>query len=189
MLLKYPARLILRLAGWKVTGPLPADKSVVAMAPHTSNLDFLLGWLGYTSLGIKSHFLIKKEVFKWYSAGIIKAMGGIPVDRSHSTNVVMQVTEEFNRRDKFIVTITPEGTRKLNRHWKKGFYFIAHSAHVPIMLGFLDYKKKEGGFGYSYTPSGDWEKDYHILEEFYKTKTARYPEKFNLSEQNLLKKD
>lgn len=151
------------------------------MAPHTSNLDFLLGWLGYTSLGIKSHFLIKKEVFKWYSGGIIKAMGGIPVDRGHSSNIVLQVTEEFNKRDKFIMTITPEGTRKLNKNWKRGFYFIAVSANVPIMLGFLDYKKKEGGFGHSFIPSGDYDKDYPILRDFYATKTARYPEKFNLS--------
>lgn len=187
MLLKYPARFILWLAGWKVVGPLPEKKSIVVMAPHTSNLDFALGWLGFTSLGLKSHFLIKKEIFKWHTGWLIKAMGGIPVDRSHSSNVVMQVTEEFNRRRKFIVTITPEGTRKLNRNWKKGFYFIAHSAKVPVMLGFLDYKKKEGGFGYSFIPSGDYEKDYKILEEFYKTKNARYPEKFSLSAENLRK--
>lgn len=181
IVLKYFAKLILWMAGWKIIGPLPAKKSVVVMAPHTSNLDFLLGWLGYTSVGLKSHFLIKKEVFKWYSAWLIKGMGGIPVDRSHSSNVVMQVTEEFNRRKTFIVTITPEGTRRLNRNWKRGFYFIAHSAKVPIMLGFLDYKRKEGGFGYSFIPSGNYEKDYPILEEFYLTKTARYPENFNLS--------
>lgn len=185
MLLKLVAKLVLKITGWKIIGQPPAQKSIVVMAPHTSNLDFLLGWLGYTSLGIKSHFLIKKEVFKWYSAGLIKAMGGIPVDRSHSTNVVMQVTEEFSRRNKFIVTITPEGTRKLNRNWKRGFYHIAVSAGVPISLGFLDYARKEGGFGPTFIPSGDFEKDIMKLTEFYKTKGARYPEKFSLSPVNL----
>ncbi|HLO92078.1 MAG TPA: 1-acyl-sn-glycerol-3-phosphate acyltransferase [Lentimicrobium sp.] len=183
-ILKYITKFILWIAGWKITGPLPEKKSIVVMAPHTSNLDFLMGWLGYTSLGIKSHFLIKKEVFKWYSSGMIKAMGGIPVDRSHSSNVVLQVAEEFNRRDKFVVTITPEGTRKLNNNWKRGFYFIALSAKVPISLGFLDYKKKEGGFGVSFIPSGDFDKDFTILKEFYSTKSARYPEKFNLTSTN-----
>lgn len=161
---------------------MPAPKAVVVMAPHTTNLDFLIGWLGFLSLGIQSHFLIKKEIFKWYSSAIFKAMGGIPVDRKHSSNVVMQITEEFHKRDRFIVTITPEGTRKLNNHWKRGFYYIAQSAHVPICLGFLDYHRKEGGFGPSFRPSGDFEADFKILEDFYRTKTAKHPERFNLSD-------
>ncbi len=184
MILKYIARLVLKLAGWKITGPLPAPKAIVTMAPHTSNLDFFMGWLGYTSLGIKSHFLIKKEVFKWYTSPIFKAMGGIPVDRSRSSNVVIQITDEFNKRDRFIVTITPEGTRKLNRNWKRGFYHIAMNAHVPVCLGFLDYEKKEGGFGYCFKPTGNFEADFVQVEEFYRTKTARYPDKYSLSPQN-----
>lgn len=180
MVLKYFAKLVLWIGGWKIVGSLPAKKAVVVMAPHTSNLDFLLGWLGYTSLGLKSHFLIKREVFKWYSSGLLKAMGGIPVNRSHSSNVVLQVTEEFNKRSEFLVTITPEGTRKRNSNWKKGFYFIALSSKVPVHLGFLDYKRKEGGFGTSFTPSGDYEADLKYIREFYSTKGPRYPEKFTL---------
>jgi 1-acyl-sn-glycerol-3-phosphate acyltransferase len=182
MLRKYFAKTILSMAGWKIIGDLPPAKSVVAMAPHTSNLDFILGWLGYSAVGLKSHFLIKKEVFKWYSSGLIKALGGIPVDRRHSTNVVMQVTEEFHKRDNFIVTITPEGTRKLVTNWKRGYYHIAVSAKVPICIGFLDYKRKEGGFGPTFMPTGNYEEDFKLLESFYRTKTARYPEKFSLSE-------
>lgn len=181
MVIKYIAKTILYITGWKIVGELPPKKAVVAMAPHTSNLDFLIGWLGYTSLGIRSHFLIKKEIFKWYSSSIIKIMGGIPVDRKHSNNVVMQVTDEFHKRKVFIVTITPEGTRRLVSNWKRGYYHIAMSAGVPICLGFLDYKKKEGGFGPCFTPSGNYEKDFRLLEDFYSTKTPRYPDKFNLS--------
>lgn len=184
MVLKYAARLALKLMGWKVVGTLPDQKSVVMMAPHTSNIDFVIGWLGYTSLGVKSHFLIKKEAFKWYSSALIKAMGGIPVDRGRSSNVVLQVTEEFNNREKFIVTITPEGTRKLNRNWKRGFYFIALSAKVPIKMGFLDYKRKEGGFGPSIIPTGDFDADFQIISDFYKSKHAKFPEKFSLSNIN-----
>lgn len=184
MILKYIARLVLKIAGWKIVGPLPAPKAVVVMAPHTANLDFLIGWLGFTSLGIKSNFLIKKEIFKWYSSAIFKGMGGIPVDRKHSSNVVLQITEEFHKRDRFIVTITPEGTRKLNHHWKRGFYYIAQSAHVPVCLGFLDYSRKEGGFGPSFRPSGDFDADSKLMEEFYRTKTAKHPERFNLTPGN-----
>ncbi len=182
MVLKYFARIVLKIAGWKIEGTHPSPKSVVVMAPHTSNLDFFIGWLGYTSMGIKSHFLIKKEAFTWYTSGIIKVMGGIPVDRKNSTNVVLQVAEEFHKRESFIVTITPEGTRRPNKNWKRGFYHIALSAGVPVMLGFLDYKEKKGGFGYSFTPSGNYEADYHHLYNFYKSKTARYPEKFVVPE-------
>lgn len=184
MLLNFFAKAVLKLAGWKIVGELPASKAVVMMAPHTANLDFFMGWLGYTSMGIKSHFLIKKEVFKWYSSRILKAMGGIPVDRKHSSNVVLQITEEFHKREKFIVTITPEGTRKLNKHWKRGFYYIAQSAGVPVSMGFLDYKKKEGGFGKSFYPSGNFEEDLKIMEDFYSSKTAKHPERFNLSPEN-----
>ncbi len=182
MILKYFAKTVLSVSGWKITGAKPPLKAVVAMAPHTSNLDFLIGWLGYTSLGVRSYFLIKKEIFKWYSGWLIKAMGGIPVDRSHSSNVVLQVTEEFNKRNNFVVTITPEGTRKRVNNWKRGFYHIATSAKVPICLGFLDYKRKEGGFGPCIIPTGNFEEDFKLLESFYSTKGARYPEKFNLSE-------
>ncbi len=185
MLLKYFAKAVLKIAGWKIVGELAASKAVVMMAPHTSNLDFFMGWLGYTSMGVKSHFLIKKEIFKWYSSGILKAMGGIPVDRKHSSNVVLQITEEFHKRDNFIITITPEGTRKLNRHWKRGFYYIAHSAGVPVCMGFLDYGRKEGGFGNSFLPSGNFEDDLKTMEAFYRTKRAKHPEKFNLSPENL----
>lgn len=182
MILQGFARVVLRMKGWKITGQLPGSKCVVAMAPHTSNTDFLVGWLGYTALGIQSHFLIKKEAFKWYTSALFKAMGGIPVDRRNSTNIVLKVTEEFEKRDRFIVTITPEGTRKLNKHWKRGYYFIALNAHVPIALGYLDYKLKEGGFGPSFYPSGDFEADFKKIEEFYRGKHAHHPERFNLTE-------
>ncbi len=181
MILKYCAKTFLFIAGWKIIGELPPKKCVVAMAPHTSNMDFILGWLGYTSVGVHSHYLIKKEVFKWYSGWLIKAMGGIPVDRSHSSNVVLQVADEFHKRNTFIVTITPEGTRKLVKNWKRGFYHIAMGAHVPVCMGFLDYKRKEGGFGPLLTPTGNFEDDFKLFETFYRTKTARFPEKFSLS--------
>lgn len=176
------ASLVLRILGWKIVGELPADgkKCVVMMAPHTSNIDFVFGWLGYSSLGINSHFLIKKEAFKWFSSPLLNALGGIPVNRGRSANLVFQLTEEFEKREQLILTITPEGTRKPNKHWKKGYYLIAQHAGVPLVMGFLDYKTKTGGLGPSFRPSGNYEADLEKIRAFYKTKTARHPENFCL---------
>lgn len=184
MIKKFLASSVLRLLGWKVTGDLPADckKCVVMMAPHTSNLDFIMGWLGYASKGINSHFLIKREAFNWLTSRILYAMGGIPVDRGHSKNLVIQLAEEFIKREKLVLTITPEGTRKPNLNWKRGFYFISFNARVPLVMGFLDYKTKTGGFGPLFYPTGNYEEDFYKIEQFYKTKTARFPEKFVLPE-------
>jgi 1-acyl-sn-glycerol-3-phosphate acyltransferase len=184
MMRKIIASLLLKLMGWKIVGTLPPGhpKCVVMMAPHTSNLDFFMGWLGYASLGHTSNFLIKKEVFNFFTTPLLRAMGGVAVDRKHSTNIVLQLTEEFKRRKKLILTITPEGTRKPNKHWKRGFYFIALNAHVPIVMGFLDYKKKEGGFGPAFFPSGNYEEDFEAIRTFYKTKHARHPEQFIIPE-------
>lgn len=190
MVKKILASFLLRLLGWKIIGDMPVGtkKCVVLMAPHTSNLDFFFGWLGYTSKGIFSHFLIKKEAFGRFSGRPLRAMGGIPIDRKHSSNLVIQLTEEFRIRDEFILTITPEGTRKLNRNWKRGYYFIAQNSGVPIVLGYLNYKNKTGGFGPVIYPSGNYEADLVLIEQFYQDKTARYPEMFNLSGNSLQSK-
>ena len=177
------SKLILKLFGWKVIGTMPEDvkKCIMIEAPHTSNYDFVLGRLSFYQLGIDVKFLIKKELFKFPLGGLLRAMGGIAVDRGKKNNMVDYVADIFNKTDKLVVVITPEGTRKYNSHWKKGFYHIAAKANVPILLGFIDYKKKEGGIGPRIIPSGDYEADFRIIEEFYKDKTACNPEMFNLS--------
>ncbi|MBW6491753.1 MAG: 1-acyl-sn-glycerol-3-phosphate acyltransferase [Lentimicrobium sp.] len=183
MFKKFFAKVILRILGWKIVGELPegSKKCVVMMAPHTSNQDFIYGWLGFVSIGIHSHFLIKKEAFNFLTNRPLRAMGGIPVDRKKSSNLVLLLTEEFKKREEFILTITPEGTRKLNKNWKKGYYFIASDAGVPLVMGFLDYKTKTGGLGPRLYPTGNYEEDFTTIEAFYKGKTAKNPEKFNLS--------
>ena len=108
----------------------------------------------------------------------------MPVDRGRSSNMVDQVVEMFNQKDRFSLVITPEGTRKLTPHWKKGFYYIATKANVPIYLAYLNYEKKEGGAGKIFYPTGDYEKDMMEIEGFYKDKIAKFPENFNLSKEN-----
>jgi hypothetical protein len=127
-------------------------------------------------------FLIKKEFF---DIPILKSMllkmGGLPVDRSRNNNLVTQVAAMFKNHDTLNIVIAPEGTRKRVNKWKKGFYYMAEMADVPIILGFLDFKKKELGFGPMFYPTGNYEEDWKFMENFYRGITAKHPERYNLS--------
>lgn len=176
--------ILLKIFGWKVIGTLPKElhKFIMIEAPHTSNLDFIIGRLAFYKLGIKTKFLIKQELFKFPMGSLLKAMGGIPVNRGKKNNMIEFVADLFKNSDNLAVVITPEGTRKYNTHWKKGFYHIAEKANVPVICGFIDYAKKEGGIGPVFYPSpGNFEKDFKLIEDFYRDKTACHPENFNLS--------
>jgi 1-acyl-sn-glycerol-3-phosphate acyltransferase len=183
--MKFLSKLILKLMGWKIVGGVPEGltKAVVIVAPHTSNWDFFIGSMGYYVLGLKAKFLIKKEIFVFPFKTILLKMGGIPIERSKKTNSVETVAALFQQYDNLCITVTPEGTRKLNPNWKKGFYYIALRAKVPILLGVIDYKKKEAGLGPMVFPSGDFEKDFKFIEDFYRPLNGKYPELFSLSEE------
>jgi 1-acyl-sn-glycerol-3-phosphate acyltransferase len=183
--MKKIAAILLRLKGWKVTQGMPegVPKAVIIMAPHTSNWDFVIGRLGFASKGVKVKILIKKESFFFPLGILLRWLGAIPVDRGFSIKTIKQITELMNQSDEFFLLITPEGTRKLVKNWKKGFYFIAEHANVPIIMGFLDYKTKTGGMGPVLYPSGNYEEDLKKIEEFYSDKQAYYPANFNLSPQ------
>jgi 1-acyl-sn-glycerol-3-phosphate acyltransferase len=107
-------------------------------------------------------------------------MGGIPVDRSTSHNLVAQSVEMFRNNEKLILAIPPEGTRGKTSHWKTGFYYIALGAGVPISLGFIDYARKVSGLGPAVYPSGNLEEDMKIFRDFYAKVTAKYPDKATL---------
>jgi len=177
------AGFILKLFGWKVEADdiAPIKKAVLIMAPHTSNWDFVIGKLALMSRRVPIKTLIKKEAFRFPLGYVLKALGGIPVDRSNSPHTIKSITRQFEKSDHFILLITPEGTRKLTRYWKKGFYFIAQAVEVPIILGFLCYKKKIAGLGPVIFPTDDYGYDLKKIESFYLDKTARHPERFNLS--------
>lgn len=183
-MMRWIAKVILRLSGWNISGSFPEGmkQCVLVEAPHTSNWDFIWGRLCFYELGIPVRFLIKKEVFFFPLGPVLKAMGGIPVDRQKNSNKVLEVAALFRRNPSLILAITPEGTRKRRTHWKKGFYYIAQHAKVPIVLSYIDYKKKIGGLGPCFEPSGDYRKDMDMIRDFYRDKTARHPEKFVLHE-------
>lgn len=176
------ARAILKIAGWKISPGFLFEhsKCIVIEAPHTSMWDFIWGWMAFQSIGVRVRFLIKKELFFFPMGPLLKWMGAIPVDRKKSSNMVDFTAQLFSRYDNLVITITPEGTRKRVENWKKGFYYIAMRAKVPIVLGYLDYGKKEGGAGPVIFPSGNYEEDWKVIEAFYRGRQARHPEKFNL---------
>lgn len=172
------------VSGWKIEKRPPPGmkKCVLLAAPHTSNFDFVFGRFGATILGMKTRFLIKKEAFKGPLGWLVKKAGGIPVDRSKNNRLIEYVAELFEKNECFYLMVTPEGTRKLVKKWRKGFYAIAMAAKVPIGCVYLDYRNKRVGYGLTVYPSGDYEKDLKIIQDFYRTTHPRHPDRFNLSE-------
>lgn len=176
--LQPTARLFLRLLGWGNEGDLVGIKQAVIIgAHHTSNWDFVLGVLYAFYHGFTMHWMGKDSLFRYPFGGVFKWFGGIPIDRSRSKNMVEASVREFVDGKIRYLLIAPEGTRKKVERWKSGFYHIAHGAKVPIVLGFLDYKRKIGGFGPSIVTTGNMEADMERIQEFYIKVTAKRPEK------------
>ena len=174
---------ILKSAGWRtyVTVEEPA-KSVICVAPHTSNWDFLIGQLSYWALGRKSSFLIKKSWFIFPLNYLFDSLGGIPVDRSKRNSVTQQMVEEFDKRTYFHLAITPEGTRSLVHKWKMGFYHIAVRTNVPIQLAYIDYEKKELAIKKVFYPTGSEKADLEEIQEYYKNVSPKNPKNFYIPE-------
>ena len=165
----YLARFVMRLVGWRIQGVLPdIPKFVLIGAPHTSNRDFLL-FLGLIfSLRANVRFMGKAELFRWPVGWFFRYCGGIAVEREKNTGLVEQMVDACNRSDKFILTIAPEGTRYHVTEWKRGFYHIAKSAGVPIVIAVVDGKHKELRIGQIFHPTDDVEADMKTIQEFFK---------------------
>jgi len=181
MLMRSLAFSILKVFGWRLEGRLPdVNKLVVIAAPHTSNWDLPVLLSLAFALKAKACWLGKHTLFRWPYGFLFRWMGGIPVYRSASQNVVAQSVEMFRNSEKLILTIPPEGTRGKVSHWKTGFYYIALGAEVPIAMAFIDYKRKASGVGPTLYPTGDIEADMEIIRNFYINVTAKYPDKAGL---------
>jgi 1-acyl-sn-glycerol-3-phosphate acyltransferase len=171
------SKFVLRILGWTLEINLPSQKKYVLVgAPHTSNWDLPLGLLYMSAVGLRFSWAGKHTIFKGPIGTILRSLGGIPVDRRIRSGFIERMSDLFNTRETMILAITPEGTRSKVPYWKTGFYYIALRAKVPIILGYLDYKEKKLGMGYTFLPSGDIEKDMRIVRAFYKGKTGRHPE-------------
>jgi len=167
--------LVFKILGWKISGDVPRDlkKYIIIVAPHTSNWDFPIGVAVRSIMKFKSNFLGKKELFESKFGWLFKKLGGYPVDRSKSTNMVDEVAAIIAREEHFVVAIAPEGTRKKTKRWKTGFYYIAFKAGIPIVMAGFDYIRKTVFFAEPFYPCGDIEKDAIIMQEFFKDKIGK----------------
>jgi len=169
-------RLYLRLTGWRVEGRIPdTARAVVIAAPHTSNWDLPIMLAVSYVLGIRPAWLGKKELFRWPFGGVMRWLGGLPVDRRVRENHVQQAVAAFATADRLFLVIPPSGTRHKAAHWKSGFYHIARGAGVPVLCTFLDYTRKVGGIGPPVVPSGDIKADMDVIRAFYAGVEGRYP--------------
>lgn len=179
-MVRFLSKLILKICGWKEDGAFPEGKKfVVVAAPHTTAWDFIWGRLHYNSLGKSVKFMIKEKHLKFPFGVILKKLGAVPVYSNSKISLTEQMINEFNKREEFLLTITPEGTRKKVIRWKRGFYYIAKGANMPIALGYLDYEKKTMGVRKLFYPTDDVEADMKEILSFYKDIKGKYPECFS----------
>lgn len=174
----WPAigRAILGFYGWNVEGEVPnLPKFVVAVAPHTSNWDFVIGAAVMFALDLKITFLGKHSIFVWPFSRILRWMGGIPVDRASPHGVVGESIRAFSECDSRILAIAPEGTRKPVAHFKDGFLHIARGAGVPVVLAALDYGNKCVRFGPMIEPGADVQAERERIEAHFATIKGKRP--------------
>ena len=159
-------RLVLDAMRWNIEGNIPnVPKLVVIAAPHTSNWDFIVGVAAKLALGLDAMWLGKDTLFSGPLGLVMRRLGGRPVDRSASHDVVKDVVEEFTRRERLVLAIAPEGTRKRVERWRTGFYHIAHAARVPIVPVGLNFGAREIQIGAPFTTTGDVDADIRALQQ------------------------
>ena len=167
-ILRIISNLIMRLSGWRVEGKFPdIPKFVVIAAPHTSNWDFIVFLGAVLHLKVDVRYMGKAELFKFPHGPFFYYCGGYPVDRKKSTGLVEQMVDAFNRNERFILIIAPEGTRHHVSEWKRGFYHIAKGAGVPIVMGKLDGKSKTVNVGEIFHPTDDMEADLSAITKLF----------------------
>ena len=170
-----------KLLGWSAEVSVPKfDKCIYCVAPHTSNWDLFLGKIAIATLGWESGFMMKKEWFFFPLGPVFRWMGGIPIHRQKHTATVDTIAAIAGESPKFHLAITPEGTRSANPEWKKGFYYIALGAQIPIVLAAFDYEKKCISVTRVIRPSGDIEHDMQDIKEYFRNVKGKHPEKFAL---------
>lgn len=170
--------ILTKLMGWKIEGSFPSHlkKYVIIVAPHTHWMDFSMGILIKYATGLPANYIGKKALFKPPFGFIFKALGGTPVDRSKSQNMVDAVIEIFNSKEQFVFALSPEGTRKKVMEWKTGFYHIAEGAKVPIVRGIFDFGHKVFTIEKPFYPTGDKTADIKELRSIYKGIKGKVPE-------------
>ena len=169
------ARLVLRLARWRTVGDVPRS-GVLVGAPHTSNWDWVAMLLLMWSGGVPPRVLIKAEIMRTPLGPLLRANGGISLDRQNPGAVVRDLIAEARSGEPFLLILAAEGTRKKVAYWKSGFYRIAQQTGLPISMGFIDGPTRTMGFGPSLMPTGDVVADMDVVRAFYADKHGIHPE-------------
>lgn len=171
-------RTWLRAFGWSTHGSPPVvPKAVFVAAPHTSNWDLPFTLATAWALGVNVSWVGKRSLFRFPLGGVMRALGGIPVDRARGTSFVRRTAEVIREHERLYVLIAPSGTRSHRDRWKSGFYHLAREAEVPVLLGFLDYGRKRAGVGPLVSPDGDVRGDMDLIRAFYRDIAGKHPEK------------
>ena len=180
--LRWGSLAFLKLAGWTIEGELPASahKCVLIAAPHTSNWDLPYTLMTAFVLRLNPYWLGKASLFKAPFGGAMRWLGGIAVDRSQANNMVAAAAQALKAADGRVqLIVPPEGTRGKTTHWRTGFYYIAAAAEVPILLAYMDYRRKRAGLGPAFVPTGDVERDMAAIKAFYAPIQGKFPQHFD----------
>lgn len=176
MLRRLLARAFWACSPWSLSSePAPSRPSVIIGAPHNSNWDFVFMLAIAWRLGVRLRWLGKHTLFHGWRGPIMRALGGIPVDRADPAHVVDDVVELARRGEVFGLVVTPDGTRSGNTHWKSGFHRIAVAAGMPLTLGYVDRTTMTTGLGPTWQPSGDLTADMDRIRAFYADKSGFHP--------------
>ena len=172
---RFIGRTILALGGWRVVGAFPdVDKLVILAAPHSSGWDAVWGLAAKLAMGVRIQIMAKKELF-WFPLGaLLRAFGAMPTDRSAAHGVVGQMAQELRAREQLWVVLAPEGTRRLVKKWKTGFWHIARDADVPVQCAYFHYPDKTIGIGAVFRMTGDMHADIARVREFYRPFQGKY---------------
>lgn len=177
MLKRLLGKGLLKATGWTLVGEVPkAEKYVLVCAHHTSNWDFVWFLSAAWAFDTKINWLGKHTLFENPFGGLLKATGGVPVNRDSPQNLVDQLADRFSDASELHLGIPPSGTRSYRDHWKSGFYRIAMKANVPVVLGILDFKTKQTGFGDEFYLTGDMKADMDRIRAFYADMGGKFPE-------------
>lgn len=168
---------LLQLAGWRVLyKPLPGPHGVAVVYPHTSNWDFVVGLLGKWAIGLPFRWLGKHTLFRAPLGFFMRYWGGVAVERSTSTGRTQRLADKMHAAPWFWLAVTPEGTRSHRPHWRSGFYHLAVTARVPLLLVYIDYPNKELGVVDTLELTGDPEVDMKAVAAAYAGHQGLHPE-------------
>ncbi|MDE6512621.1 MAG: 1-acyl-sn-glycerol-3-phosphate acyltransferase [Muribaculaceae bacterium] len=178
---QWLSRKLLELAHWSVRlGVADYHKSIICVAPHTSNWDFILGELAITSVGRSAGFLMKKAWFRWPLGYFFRSIGGVAVGHEPGRSLTQQLIDKFNAAERLNIAITPEGTRSRQPQWHTGFLRVAYATGVPVCLAAIDFRTKTIILEKVFTPTGDIEADMRAVKNYYAPFEGKYPEKFTI---------